>query len=62
MSDIKWQPVCMILDKRLECECGLLAVFVSGNVSEDKYNVLEKADVWCQECYAKMQQEHKEQE
>lgn len=56
-EEIKWQPVALILNKRLECECGALAIFVSGNVSEKDCNVLEKADVWCQDCYVKMQQD-----
>lgn len=62
MSDdvLKWQPVVMILEdgKRLECECGALAVFVSGRLVDDgKYNQLESIDVWCQPCWTKALQE-----
>jgi hypothetical protein len=64
MSDeIKWQPVCLILNKRLECECGALAVLVSGNIPDDEeYNVMEDVDVWCQDCFEKSQHEEKEKE
>lgn len=58
MSKTKWQPVVMIVNRRLECACGALAVFVSGKLPEDgTYNQLEEVDVWCQSCYEKMQNE-----
>jgi hypothetical protein len=56
----RWQPVLLTLNKRLECECGYLATIVSGKVSEEKYNVLEEADVWCQDCYFKAIEEQEE--
>lgn len=52
-GDTRWQPVVMVLDRRLECECGALAVFVNGKVKDDKYNALENVDVWCQDCWQK---------
>lgn len=61
MSEIKWQPVVMIVNRRLECQCGALAVFVSGHIpDEGEYNQLEEVDVWCQACYEKMQAENNE--
>lgn len=51
---IKWQPVVMIINKRLECKCGAMAIFVSGSIAEDdEYNQLTEVDVWCQTCYEK---------
>lgn len=47
----RWQPVVMIINRRLECQCGAIAVFVSGKVSESNYNVMDDADCWCQNCY-----------
>lgn len=62
---LKWQPVVMILEggRRLECECGALAVFVSGKHLEGgKYNQLDNIDVWCQSCWTKAVQEEKDHE
>jgi hypothetical protein len=63
---LKWQPVVMILEgnQRLECECGALAVFISGKHPEDgKYNQLDDVDVWCQSCWTKaVQEEEKDEE
>lgn len=54
----KWQPVVMVVNRRLECKCGALAVFVTGKLPENEdYNQLEEVDVWCQECFSKAQQE-----
>lgn len=53
----KWQPIMLILDKRLECTtCGALAVFLTAKVSESEQNILEKADALCFECYRKEQE------
>jgi len=53
MAAVKWQPVMLILrnKRRLECSCGALAVIATGNVADDQYNILDKVDVWCQDCY-----------
>ena len=60
----KWQPVMLVLNRRLECSCGALAIFVTGKVMEtrDEYNTLEGVDVWCQACFTKAQQEADEHE
>ncbi len=54
----RWQPVVMVVNRRLECKCGSLAVFVSGQISEksEEYNILEDVDVWCQACFVKAQE------
>jgi hypothetical protein len=55
---IKWQPVVMVMNKRLECQCGALGIFVCGTQPEnEKYNVLEDVDIFCQSCFVKMQEE-----
>ncbi len=54
---IRWQPVLMRIDRRLECECGALAVVVTGTVSGVHYNALDDVDVWCQACFEKAQEE-----
>ena len=62
MSDdnIKWQPVMLVVNNRVECECGALAVFVSckvKDIADGEYNVLNDVDVWCQDCFFKAQKE-----
>jgi hypothetical protein len=58
----KWQPIMFILDERLECECGTLAIFVSVLQPEDaelseegKRDLHYKA--YCQSCFEKAQEE-----
>jgi len=54
----KWQPVMLVMSKRLECQCGSLAIFVvlDGNEKRgDKEDMDYSA--WCQECWAKEQDE-----
>lgn len=54
----KWQPVMLILDKRLDCTtCGASGIFLTGKVSDSVQNILDKADVWCFDCYRKSQEE-----
>lgn len=55
MDQLKWQPVMLVVNRRLECKCGTLAVFVSGKVADGEYNSLEEVDVWCQDCFTKAQ-------
>ena len=55
---LKWQPVMVIVDGRLECKCGNLGIFVTGKCAEGQYNVLEKVDVWCQFCFQQAQEEN----
>lgn len=59
MSDgqTKWQPILLVLDQRLECKCGALAIIVTGKLVDTNYNQLEDVDCWCQECFAKAQEE-----
>lgn len=65
MSESKWQPVVLIMgeDKRLECECGALAIFV---ITEDEESEDGKRDFsytgWCQSCFSKAQEEVEEPE
>ena len=59
MSESKWQPVMMIAKKRVECECGALAIFV---ILEDEEDSEEgKRDFsytgWCQHCFSKAQED-----
>lgn len=62
MPQRKWQPVVMIVDRRLECKCGALATFVTGKLTTnpDEYNCLDEVDVWCQACFVKAQAEQDE--
>lgn len=55
----KWQPVVVVTNKRLECECGALAVFVTG-IQGDEHNVMEEVGVYCQPCFQRMQEEEEE--
>ena len=60
MNQLKWQPVVLVLEgRRLECSCGALATFVTGKMpaTTEEYNVLDDVDAWCQECFAKAQEE-----
>ena len=58
MSQARWQPVVLILDTRLECDCGQLAVFVSGMVAkEDDSAWLYDASAYCQDCWKKIVEE-----
>lgn len=57
MNNIKWQPVVMIVNKRLECQCGNLGIFIIGTIPENnQYNQLEEVDIYCQDCYIKEQE------
>ena len=59
----RWQPIILVLDKRLECECGALASIISGVVAEkhpEKHTILEKGAAWCQTCYEQWQRENNE--
>ena len=53
----KWQPVMLVINRRLECACGALAIFVTGRIDTDEYNTLDEVDVWCQGCFKKAQEE-----
>jgi len=57
--DVKWQPIMLIVNHRIECDCGALAIFVILNEEErdedGKYNWNYTA--WCQSCWKKAQEE-----
>lgn len=63
---VKWQPVMLLLDERLECDCGALAVFVSLLQPEDKEQKEEKKDMhyksFCQPCFERAQHEEDDDE
>ncbi len=59
-TPLKWQPVTLVINTRLECRCGALAVFVTGEAVDGEYNSLEHVDVWCQECFSKAQREEEQ--
>lgn len=53
----KWQPVILVLNRRMECACGSMAVFVTGQIPQDEdYNILEEVDAWCQDCFTTAQE------
>jgi hypothetical protein len=56
----RWQPLMVIVDDRLECRCGALAIFATGIKTKDQTseNCLESVNFWCQECYRKAQEEN----
>ncbi len=60
MTQPKWQPVVVVLAdaRRLECECGTLAVFVVLDevIGDDGKKDFDYT-AWCQECFAKAQEE-----
>jgi hypothetical protein len=55
-DDIKWQPIMLILNRRLECVCGALAIFVTGDLVEGSIS-MEHVQAWCQMCFMKAQEE-----
>lgn len=58
-DEIKWQPVVVVTNRRLECKCGTLAIIITGKSvgDPDHYNSLEDVDVWCQSCFTNAQEE-----
>lgn len=55
-EQMRWQAVMLIAPKRVECECGALALFV---VLDDPGKRDDKTDYdytgWCQECWRRAQ-------
>ncbi len=55
----KWQPIMLIAKRRVECACGVLAIFITLEKVEREEG--KPADViysaWCQECFEKAQEE-----
>ena len=54
----KWQPVMVVADRRIECACGALAIFIVLNCEDDAPDA--RADwgytAWCQACWAHEQE------
>ena len=54
----KWQPVMLVADRRIECRCGALAIFIVLNCEDDAPDGAtgDRADwgytAWCQMCWA----------
>lgn len=46
----KWQPVMVIVNGRLECDCGALAIFVTAHMHE-RSDQLYEVQYWCQSCF-----------
>jgi hypothetical protein len=57
----KWQPVMLVKQRRLECACGILAIFVClEEVIDYDGDTLFDYTAWCQDCFSKAQQEQEE--
>ena len=54
----KWQPIMLIVERRVECECGVLAVFL---ILDEKQSEDEKQKFGytscCQDCFEKAMEE-----
>ena len=52
---LKWQPIMLIVEKRFECRCGNLAIFVVLDNFEKRDGGKEDMDftAWCQDCSTK---------
>ena len=60
----KWQPVMLVADRRIECACGALAIFIVLN-QEDAPDATRSDwgyTAWCQACWAHAQEHAQEQE
>jgi len=59
MSDTtKWQPVMLVLERRLECSCGALAIFVVLELTEEEDEHKEfDYGAYCQSCWKKAQED-----
>lgn len=50
----KWQPVMLVMARRLECHCGALAVFVVLDMTEDNDGHKDfEYGAYCQDCWQK---------
>jgi hypothetical protein len=54
----KWQPVMLVLDKRLNCSCGAAAVFIIGSVIDSEEFSIEESQCFCQSCFTKWQKDN----
>lgn len=58
IAEERWQPVLLVLNKRLECSCGSLATIIVGTIPDnpEKYFLVEMA-TWCQDCFVSQAEE-----
>ena len=56
----KWQPVMLVADRRIECACGALAIFIVLNRENEDASDATRSDwgytAWCQACWAHEQE------
>ena len=61
----KWQPVMLVADRRIECRCGALAIFIVLNRENEDASDATRSDwgytAWCQACWAH-EQEHAQED
>lgn len=64
IAEARWQPVVLMLNKRMDCSCGALATIVVGTIPDDpeKYCDLANVDAWCQDCFNRASQEEWERQ
>jgi hypothetical protein len=63
IAEARWQPVVLMLNRRMDCSCGALATIVTGTIPDDQGDiVLRDADSWCQDCFNKASQEEWERQ
>ena len=57
---VKWQPVMLVVNQRIECDCGSMAIFIvlddmerdgEGKFTNWSYSA------WCQSCWEREQGE-----
>lgn len=55
-TPVKWQPVMLVTQGRIECDCGALAVFV---ILDGAPNRIEEWNysAWCQQCFEREQEQ-----
>jgi hypothetical protein len=63
MSGNKWQPVLLVVSRRVECQCGALAIFLvlDESIGEDGKQSL-RYNAFCQPCFAKDAEEQSNNE
>ena len=51
----RYQPMMILTDKRLECDCGALAIYMLLSFSEQKEECVTA--FYCQSCYEREQEQ-----
>ena len=51
----RYQPVMVLTDKRLECDCGALAIYMLLSFSEEQEQCATA--FYCQSCYEREQEQ-----